>query len=626
MQNILQSDFLRLDEVQILAYEGPHLNKNHLDPPVGMLVRITATTRSGAMVGVGEVRISAKNRTEAWTQLREYSAFLQGKTVKWRRKPGQAIADILATAKNSGVPSNNRSKPLKAIHQALEHLASQLGAIKNFQLTSVGAQRPSEEWPAILPEVDTSRDQIHDVDWEVAYPLALEFEVFPEASKPYRGHFNTYEEHCMPGAPSGVRVQTLLEIAALSAGAKTRRFGEKLFLAQAFGRDDVIGFTGSNSIGVSVASVEVSISKTTSKELLSHANVPLAKGFHCAAESIHEAEKKALEMGFPLVVKPVNGKKGYGVTTGINTVEKFREAFERASEAGFVPNQIMVEEEVPGVDFRIFATDEKSLSVIKREPAQVTGNGKHSLGQLITWASVIRRKNPHLARRKFLPGLVREILLSEGIDFDSIPAEGEKVWLARSSSLSQGGTSISVLSETHPSIQQAAVDSVRAFGLPYAGVDIILEDHRKPIDEQSASLIEVNTYPGHGAQRFPMYGESIDLQKELFEHTARKMGFPLEQREGPLTLKVTALGRRRTAKYLDRIKAAAEELRVSGWVTSESSSGAVEVVAHGDKLKVANLLNLVFAGFGSKRPVEVQAEAINEVPESGFRVIPASAF
>lgn len=620
MRRIIHPDFIQIDEIQILSYDGPMRNRKRLDPSLGLLVRIVSTTHADRIIGLGEARVSPRKRDESWAQLRELAASLEGKTVGWRNNPSKAI--------QSTVPANRRdeSYPVRALKRALEHIGSQLGALPDHHFETLREQWDTEEWPLIISQQETGSSRVADLDWQRLFPRVTDFAVFPEAPEPYPADFNTYTEQRMPGAPKGIRFQSELEMAALSSGVKTRRFSDNFFLAQQANNDVAVGFGKLNSSAVSVASIVATQNKIAGKRLLRKLDLPVPKGFHVAAEANDEAEGKIDTIGFPLVVKPAYGEKGFGVTTGVSTLEDFRDAFKRASEAGFVPNDVLVEEEIPGNDFRIFATEEKVLSVIKREGAHVIGNGQHSIGELITWASAIRKKNPHLARLGFIPDLVPDVLSEQGLDLSSVPPEGTKVRLARSDSLSQGGNSTSVLARTHPSILRVAVAAVRAFGLPYAGVDIILEDHESSIYEQKSSIIEVNTSPEMGSQKYPMYGQGIDIQLELFRLTAQNAGLSLPEPADELTVKATIFGEFQMFEYRERIQLAAVELGISGWVATLGWRDEVEVVAHGPTLRVANLLSMAYSGMGRSSPVEIQTEPIDEIPDHGFHVISKKTF
>lgn len=251
-----------------------------------------------------------------------------------------------------------------------------------------------------------------------------------------------------------------------------------------------------------------------------------------------------------MVVKPVSGNKGYGITTDVTNTDELRVGIQRAVDAGFDSGDFIVEKQATGSDYRVLVTEEKALSMIRRNRAHVVGNGVHTVAELLTWACAIRRQNPNLYRRRFQPDVIREMLEEQGYRPESIPAAGTMVLMARTENMSQGGNSLSVLPETHPSIAQAAVEAVRAMGLPYAGVDMFLEDHTRPISEQDANILEVNTAPGMSAHHHPMYGESIDPYAESMSLTDRNAGIEVSSPVQRLSVSITVEGKLRPGRYL----------------------------------------------------------------------------
>lgn len=617
ISNVFRSPFIQVEEIQVLAYDGPQLDKTKLAPAMGFIARISASTRDGTLVGIGEARIAPARRDNAWQELHTFANTLQGARIKWRNDARSAIKETLMASLPQAELNTKLPRSLRPIEKALTHIAAQLGHVTNYRFTSLQEKRESEQWPHM---VGRALDAAIDVDWLAAFPHVSEFAVSPPAPYPYGEGFNTYSEYRTPGAPIGLRTQDLFEITALSYGFSTRRAGKGLFLATIGHGTQTVGFAGPDSSGVSIAGISVSEDKVACKKLLSFNGIPVPTGFSCGADASNHAETRALELGFPLVVKPAYGKKGYGVSTGIDSLEGFRSAFKRAGQAGFSPHTVLVERELSGIDFRIIATSEKALCVIKRDRAHVVGNGRHSVGELIAWASTIRSKNPHLALRPFIPDVFQDLLHESGLRLGSVPERGTTVWLARSANLSQAGNSSAVIAETHPTIQHVAVEAVRACGLPYAGVDIILDDHRKPLDEQDAAIIEINTSPGMGSHRFPMYGQGIDLQAELFRHTAAEAGIDLPPRQSDLTVFVSVTGSAKKLSSYERLRDAAQELGVSGWVSTSEWPKKIDMLAHGAQWSVGMMLRLLFSRFSQSDPIEAQSKPVDSIPAPGFQL------
>ena len=80
----------------------------------------------------------------------------------------------------------------------------------------------------------------------------------------------------------------------------------------------------------------------------------------------------AEELGLPVVVKPRFGNQGRGVAANLSTREQIIAAYDAArQESSFV----MVENYLPGRDYRLLVVGGKLTAASLREPAHVIGNG-----------------------------------------------------------------------------------------------------------------------------------------------------------------------------------------------------------------------------------------------------------
>src|SRR5699024_8797418 len=160
-------------------------------------------------------------------------------------------------------------------------------------------------------------------------------------------------------------------------------------------------------------------------------------------------------------------------------------------------DDFIVEQHVVGNDYRIMVIGEEVVAAIIREPASVTGDGVHTIAELMIDRNRVRRANPHLWTRPLqYDDAARFQLRRSGYTLDSVPAPGVHVQIANSSSLSQGGESIEVTDELHPTVKEACVRAVKAIpGLHFCGVDFLLGDHTKELDATNGKIIELNAIP-----------------------------------------------------------------------------------------------------------------------------------
>jgi acylphosphatase len=264
------------------------------------------------------------------------------------------------------------------------------------------------------------------------------------------------------------------------------------------------------------------------------------------------------------------------------------------------------------------------LSVVKRQPASVVGDGRRTIEELVVAANAARRQNPHLAKRVIrLDERVDEQLRQQGLTRRSVPGAARRVRLRAEANFSLGGESFEVLDDTHPSVRELAVAAVAAVpGLPHAGLDILMDDHRLPVEEQDIAIIEVNSRPVQSIHHFPMYGPPRDVSRRLLEEASEEAGISLPPPADELTVKVTVTGRVQAVGYRRWMARAAKQLGVSGWVANVSGSDQVVAQLRGRARWVGMLVRLAFDGPPGATVVELSAEPVDLADMSGFKIHP----
>jgi cyanophycin synthetase len=234
--------------------------------------------------------------------------------------------------------------------------------------------------------------------------------------------------------------------------------------------------------------------KELTKSLLRSAGVPVPEGEPVANEE--EAWQAAQDIGVPVVVKPQYGNQGRGVAVNLRTKEQVVLAYRAAREEG---RAIVVEKFAPGVDYRVLVVNGKVIAAARREPPTVVGDGKSTIRQLVDVVNLDpRRGDDHatvLSKIK-LDDIGLQVLSEQGLTPDSIVAAGQVVLLRRNGNLSTGGTATDVTDDLHPAVAASAIDAARMVGLDIAGIDIVAEDIRCPLEEQGGVVVEVNACPG----------------------------------------------------------------------------------------------------------------------------------
>ena len=255
----------------------------------------------------------------------------------------------------------------------------------------------------------------------------------------------------------------------------------------------------------SIIGTDIAQDKELTKKILDSLGVPVPYGF--VVDNEDDAVKAFRRIGTGVVVKPLSGSKGRGITTAITSEDQVREAFRRAKK---ISDKVVVEEYVKGFDHRILVVNGRVVAVAKRLPAHVVGDGKHTIRELIEIENQneLRGEGHELPLTKIrIDDDTLEMLRKQGYTLDSIPEEGKIVWLKSTANLSTGGVAIDVTDETHPEVEMMAVRIAKALSMDICGIDVITVDISKPLSESNLKVIEVNAAPGLRMHLYPYKGK-----------------------------------------------------------------------------------------------------------------------
>jgi cyanophycin synthetase len=230
-----------------------------------------------------------------------------------------------------------------------------------------------------------------------------------------------------------------------------------------------------------------------------------------------DAWAAASEIGVPVVVKPQDGNQGRGVATNLSTREQVVAAYEAAR---MESESVLVEKFAPGHDYRLLVIGDRVVAAARREPAQVMGDGIHTVAQLVEQANADPRRGEHhatvLSKIK-LDAIALAVLADQGLTPESVPAVGVIVLIRRNANLSTGGTAIDVTERVHPAVAACAIDAAKIVGLDVAGVDVVAQDISRPLSEQGGVIVEVNAAPGLRMHLEPSVGISRPVAEALVD-------------------------------------------------------------------------------------------------------------
>ncbi|WP_158412384.1 enolase C-terminal domain-like protein [Ilumatobacter nonamiensis] len=400
----------------------------------------------------------------------------------------------------------------------------------------------------------------------------------------------------------------VLEREALLRGLGSRRYSIKdvTFNDPA---DRSAAFCWSRSPLTSRAAAAMTIDKEASRRLLSRAGVPTPRGRVFPLGSAPEAAEYAATIGFPVVVKPVAGTAGIGVMTDLRNRAEVEEAFATIRPGPATAQGLIVESHVRGDSYRIFVLDDEVISAIRWRGAELTGDGQLTVGELAALRNDVRRTNPHLLNRLVkLNRAARRALERQGLDIESVPRAGEVVQLAPNP---QGGDTEEVLDQLHPSIHQAAVRAVAAIpGLGYSGLDVILEDPRVAIDDQSAAVLELNASPALTSAEYPVHGPRHPTVGRIVEAAIAHGGLVARPRsEDSITASLEVHGYLNGDAYGRWLSRRADELGVT--VSLEECSGRlVRSRIAGAAVDLAIVASEAIVGPNGSSPTRVSTQPI----------------
>lgn len=263
----------------------------------------------------------------------------------------------------------------------------------------------------------------------------------------------------------------------------------------------------------SCINVDTVSNKDLTKRILSDFMIPVPEGD--VTYSVEGAVFAARNMGFPVVVKPLDGNQGKGVTVNINSEQEVKAAF---IEAKKFSNSVLVEKYINGNDYRLLVVGDKLSAAAERRPPFITGDGIHTISELVEIenSNELRGADHEKPLTKIkLDDLARKVLLSQGFDEDYIPKTDEVIFLRYNSNISTGGTARDCTEEVHPYNAELAAKAAKALGLDIAGIDMCCEDISKPLHEQNGAIIEVNAAPGLRMHIYPSIGESRNVAEDI---------------------------------------------------------------------------------------------------------------
>ncbi len=324
----------------------------------------------------------------------------------------------------------------------------------------------------------------------------------------------------------------------------------------------------------SCIAVDIAGDKDETKRLLQAAEIPVPKGSIIRGED--ELESAIASIGYPCVLKPLNGNHGKGATTNIVNYEQALTALTAAQKYG---RSVIVEKFITGYDFRLLCVNHKFICAALRTPAAVTGDGEHSIEWLIEETNKDERRgygHEKVLTQIKIDDFTKKMLDDKGYTLATIPQKGEQVLVKPTANLSTGGTSTDVTDEVHPNNIFMAERISKIIGLDICGIDIMAPNLKVPITENGGAVLEVNAAPGFRMHIEPSEGIARNVAEPVID-----MLFPKENTGRIPIIAITGTNGKTTTSRLVAHIAKAAGYKV-GYTTSDGVYIQNQMMMKGD--------------------------------------------
>ena len=267
--------------------------------------------------------------------------------------------------------------------------------------------------------------------------------------------------------------------------------------------------------------VDIASNKEMTNRLLHDVGIPVPRS--AIVQTADQAVSVAERVGYPLVLKPLDGNHGRGVCINLRDEAEVREAF-AVAKGESRDGAVIAETYIVGRDYRFLVVNNHVVAVAERVPAHVVGDGVHTIRQLVETANADPRRgvgHEKILTRITLDEQTDEVLERAGLSLSDIPEAGAFVQLKLTGNMSTGGTSIDRTDDAHPDNIEIARQAAMVVGLDIAGIDFIAPDISQSVRHSGGAICEVNAGPG-----FRMHTHPTEGHPRLVGRAVVEMMFP----------------------------------------------------------------------------------------------------
>ena len=251
--------------------------------------------------------------------------------------------------------------------------------------------------------------------------------------------------------------------------------------------------------------------KAVTKQLLQEAgfHVPHGDLYHNAADARADYKRYTKHK---IAVKPNTTNCGIGISfIDPNSPDAYAKAIQKAFSHS---DSVLVESFCSGTEHRFLIIDDKVIGVLKRIPANVTGDGVHTISQLVKLKNRAPKNHKHLKNRLKITPVEMAYLKKQNLTPRHIPPNGTTIYLRENSNISSGGDPIDVTDIIHPSYGKIAIRAAKHFDAHFCGVDMLIPHSHT---NGTYTIIEMNYNPTLAIHAYPYKGEPRDVATPLLK-------------------------------------------------------------------------------------------------------------
>jgi len=314
--------------------------------------------------------------------------------------------------------------------------------------------------------------------------------------------------------------------------------------------------------------VEIACDKEDTKHLLEQANIAVPKGDIVRSE---RGLKDAIDyIGYPLVIKPINGNHGRGITINIKNWDDALVGFHAAKE---ISRSVIIEKYITGDDYRLLVINYKLVAAAKRTPAHVIGDGKSTIQELIDKINEDPRRgygHENVLTMISVNEMTETILSANDLTLESILEKDKILNLKDTANLSTGGTATDVTDIVHPQNIFMAERIARVVGLDICGIDVMTSDISVPLSETGGAILEVNAGPGFRMHLAPTEG----LPRNVAAHVVDMIYPPGSDSRIPIVAVTGTNGKTTTTRLI------AHMVKMMGYKVGFTTSDGIYIQNH----------------------------------------------